>query len=122
MARSVDPVGLKVKALVTFLSTVVAKEDTFSTSKGQFVRNVRPEERVACTIKGLHKRVIWLLLEELKVRRLMLQHMDRKAVDEIDCCEECIYPIVSSQVGLCKKGQGSFSDAFVFAFGNAILF
>jgi hypothetical protein len=52
----------------------------------------------------------------------MLQHRGRKAVDEIDCCEECIYPIVSSQVGLCKKGQGSFSDASVFAFGNVILF
>jgi hypothetical protein len=41
MARSVDTVGLKVKAPVTFLSTAVAKEDTLSASKGQFVRDVR---------------------------------------------------------------------------------
>jgi hypothetical protein len=55
MARSVDTVGLKVKTPIAFLSTVVAKEDTLRASKGQFVRDVRSEERVACTTKGLQE-------------------------------------------------------------------
>ena len=109
------------KTLIAFVRRAIAKKDTFSTSKLEFMMIVRSEIGVARATKDFHECIIWWFMKKYLKWGLIVENRCRKSINKICGYMKCTPLEFEWQVSLSKKCKTCFNNMPMFSLYSPIL-